>query len=127
MASAAPQTESRQFRQRWARAFRKLLWSPGLGARGWMRLAPLLIGALAGGWILAGGIGGAKRLREANDRRERMAAQAASLDAERRRLEEAIRRLEEDPNALELLAKSELHLAAPDEIVVLLPEATPDQ
>ncbi len=55
-----------------------------------------------------------------------MAARVESLDAERQRLEEAVRRLEEDPNALELLAKSSHFLSAPDEIVVLLPEG-PDQ
>jgi len=76
--------------------------------------------------MLTSWIAGLARFEEAQSRRDLMEEQLNERKAERAQLKEAVRRLEEDPNALELLAKSAHFLSAPDEIVVLLPEAPED-
>ncbi len=89
------------------------------------RLTRALVLLAVAVWVLAGGVGGMQRRDEARERFERMSETVAALKVERHRLRAEVRSLEEDPAALELLAKSAHDLAAPDEIVVLLPDDPP--
>lgn len=49
-------------------------------------------------------------------------ANVSDLDKENRRLEEEIARLKSDPNAVEKIAREELNLVKPGEVVLVLPQ-----
>jgi cell division protein FtsB len=87
---------------------------------------PLLLGAAV---VLVLVLVGAAALRSWQDlaqQRAREAAAAADIartEAGVRRLEERIRRLKEDPFTLERLARYELGLVRPDDLVMVFPRA----
>jgi cell division protein FtsB len=89
---------------------------------------PLLLGAAVALALLLVGAAGlrswadlaAQRAREAELERE-----TARTEADVRRLEERIRRLHDDPRTLERLARQDLGLVRPEDVVYVFPEPTP--
>jgi cell division protein FtsB len=88
---------------------------------------PLL---LSGGVVLVLLVVGAAGLRSWRDlatqraREASVASEIARTEADVRRLEERIRRLKEDPFTLERLARHELGLVRPEDLVMVFPAAT---
>lgn len=76
------------------------------------------------------GVAGVKTWRDlatVEARRAELTRQIATTEAESAALRERIERLDHDPQALERLAREELQMVYPDDLVVLLPGAGPPQ
>lgn len=79
--------------------------------------AALLVGIAGVGGSLCFGDGGLRRLRELRAERQRLAEQSLALMADNRRLLGEIQRLQHDDAYLEQIARRNLQLVRPNEIV----------
>jgi len=90
-------------------------------------LRPVWI-ALYACFLLLVGVAGVKTWRDlatVEARRAELTREIAATQAESVALRERIERLDHDPQALERLAREELQMVYPDDVVVLLPAAAP--
>jgi cell division protein FtsB len=102
----------------------------GDGGTGSIRQRPLrsLVSLVVGGVLLALAIAALEGWRdhqEARAREARLEAEIAATEIRIRALERKIERLQDDPATLDRVAREELGLVRPDEVVVVLPEAAP--
>jgi cell division protein FtsB len=67
------------------------------------------------------GQGGMLRLREMRGHAEQMLMENHQLALENRRLSEEIRQLRENSESIEKIAREELHLVSPGDLVLLVP------
>ena len=67
------------------------------------------------------GSGGMFRLRELREQEEKMISENHRLALENRKLLEEIHQLREDPAKIERVAREELHMASPRDLVLLVP------
>jgi cell division protein FtsB len=81
----------------------------------------LLFSVLVFGFFLVSGRG-LLQVRRQRMRLADMQAEVARLDAENRRLEEEVTALQNDPEAVEKIARETLNLVKPGEVVLILPE-----
>ncbi len=81
----------------------------------------LLFSALVFGFFLVSDRG-LLQVRRQRLRLADMQAEVAELDAENRRLEEEVAALQNDPKAVEKIARETLNLVKPGEVVLILPE-----
>lgn len=86
-----------------------------------------------GGWALIIGlivfiIGTAvirtrEEFREAHAEYQRLQSEVKQLQLETERLQEEIRQLKDDPQVIERIAREELHMIRPDEMVISFPDS----
>jgi cell division protein FtsB len=83
-------------------------------------VVPLLAGLVGWGWWL-----GATRVRETRRELAQLEQRRQALDAERRRLAREVESLRREREAKVRAARETLDVAAPGEVLVVLPPATP--
>ncbi len=96
-------------------------------ARRWMAvLAGLALAALCAHQIL--GANGYLDLRERRQQLRKLESEVRALSEENQRIEQQIRKLRSDPQAIERIAREEMKLARPGEVIYTLPPSpTPPQ
>ena len=84
---------------------------------------PLAIAAAAilGGILVTAGVGSYRDLAVAQARATELGGEIAAAEARIEALRERVERTENDPLVLERLAREDLGMARPDEVVILLP------
>ncbi len=90
---------------------------------------PLLGAAAAFFFLVFAGLAGMKSLRDLDSAREREKTLSRRVDETRERidyLETRLERLRSDPSLLEKLAREELGMALPGDVIVELPRGTQD-
>jgi cell division protein FtsB len=88
--------------------------------RALLAVVPLLAGLVSWGWWL-----GATRVRETRRELAQLEQRRQALDAERRRLAREVESLRREREAKVRAAREALDVAAPGEILVVLPAPTP--
>jgi cell division protein FtsB len=86
----------------------------------WLLLAPLLAGLVAWGWWA-----GAVRVRETRRELAQLEAQRLQLEAAQRRLAREVEALRREREAKVRAAREALDVAAPGEVLVVIPPPTP--
>lgn len=64
-----------------------------------------------------------KEFREAHAEHQRLQTEVNQLQLETERLQEEIRQLKDDPQMIERIAREELHMIRPDEMVISFPDS----
>jgi cell division protein FtsB len=75
--------------------------------------------------LAAASLKGWRDYQQVRAREQRLASEIAATEERIRALERRIERLDRDPATLDRLAREELGLVAPDEVVIVLPERSP--
>lgn len=94
--------------------------------RRWVQLALVFVAAAVIVNALIGDRGLVAAVR-ARHEHERLAASIATLKQENQRLADAVRRLKHDPKAIEDVAREDLGLVRPGEVVFVIKDAPPGQ
>lgn len=92
---------------------------------GTLAVAALLVGALA--YHVICGEHGYLAYRSERQRYEGLQKQALQLEEENQALQKHIDALKSDPKAVEKVAREQLHMAKPGEVVITYPEAQPKE
>jgi cell division protein FtsB len=92
---------------------------------GTLAVATLLVGALA--YHVICGEHGYLAYRSERQRYEALQKQALQLEQENQALQKHIDALKTDPKAVEKVAREQLHMAKPGEIVITYPDAQPKE
>ncbi|HEY7837874.1 MAG TPA: septum formation initiator family protein [Terriglobales bacterium] len=101
----------------------------GAGRRAWMHRVRLALIVLAVTWAAQHalfGRSGYLALRQRQHQYQTELARVQTLENQNRELNQAVRSLRSDPNAIEDIAREKLHLTRPGEVVYTYPVAGPN-
>jgi cell division protein FtsB len=94
----------------------------GRPSRSWLGIAVVLVL----GMLAAGSLKGYRDLAEVRSQESELRRRIAATEGRIRRLDERLERIENDPWTLERLAREELGMVRPGDLVIVLPQESPE-